>query len=116
MNDVVVVIRMESGDDILAIMRGEFNGKIRIESPYYVKVTAASSNVIMMPYCPLSDERFYELNKDKIEFLVTANRDISIKFLKMLDTYDDVASYGPEEDDSDIDWLKSSYSKPTTKH
>jgi hypothetical protein len=121
MNDVVVVIRLENGDDLLAIMHGELDGKVKIECPYYVKVSHTTSNVVMMPFCPLSDERFFELRTDRIEFLVTANTDISNKFLKMIDSYDQLQEVekqvDPEEAEDIINSFNTNYIKGSdTKH
>lgn len=121
MNDVVVVIRLQSGDDLLAIMHSELDGVVKVEYPYYVRVSHSNSNVVMMPYCALSDEKYYEIKKDRIEFLVTANDDISKKFLAMLDSYEQVEAVKkqlPEETVNEVEgWFTGSYVKGTdTKH
>lgn len=121
MNDVVVVIRLQNGDDLLAIMQGELDGIVKVETPYYVRVSHSTSNVVMIPYCPLSDERYYEIKKDRIDFLVTANEDISSKFLKMIDSYEQVEAIKkqlPEDTVSEVeDLFAGSYIKGTdTKH
>jgi len=122
MSGVVVVIRTEGGDDILALMRGELDGIVKIECPYYVKFNPATSNVIMVPYCPLSDERYFELNKGKIQFLVTANKEISSKFLKMVEMRDQLEEFAaatsdPETTEPESDWLSATFVKGSdTKH
>ena len=85
MIDYVVVIRTKRGDEILAILNGEMDGIVKTEHPYYVRYNPATSNLAMVPYCPLTDEKYFEFNRDNIEFLVTANRDISAKFIRMVD-------------------------------
>lgn len=85
MIDYVVVIRTKQGDDLLALLCGEVNDVVKIEHPYYVKFNPATSNLAVIPYCPLTDEKFFELKRNDIEFLVTANRDISAKFIRMVD-------------------------------
>jgi hypothetical protein len=120
MSDCVVVIRLEDGDDILAIMHSELDGVVRVEHPYYIKVD--SSNVVMMPFCALTDEVFFEFKKEKIQFLVTANREITEKFLRMVDAMEYAATTKAIQEDSPYDELQSmlrnkSFIKGTdTKH
>lgn len=86
MNDCVVVIRLRTGEELLSILNGELDNKVRIEHPYYVTVNPASGNVRMVPYCPLTDEIHFELQRSDINFLVVANEDIASKFLNMINT------------------------------
>lgn len=83
--DCVVVIRLENGDDLLAILVGELDGVIKVEHPYIVKMQPLSSSVMMLPYCALTDEVYFEIKRDKIDFVVTANNHITMKFLSMVD-------------------------------
>lgn len=85
MSDCVVVIRLLSGEDIIAILAGELEDVIRIEHPYFVKYSSALGSVTMAPYCAFTDEVFFELDRKRIDFLVTANDDIAPKFLTMVD-------------------------------
>lgn len=124
MNDVVVVFRTDTGEDLLAIIRGEFDNRVRVESPYFIRFNPATSNVAMVPFCPLSDERFFEFRKDKIQFLVTANREISLKFLRMIGANnmpvavaEPVIDQSDEEDLSEYPSSNSTFIQGTdTKH
>lgn len=84
MNDCVVVIRLKSGEELLAILTGEIDNRVRIEHPYYATVNPASGSVTMIPYCPLTDEIHFELNRSDINFLVTATEEIALKFSNMI--------------------------------
>jgi hypothetical protein len=86
-DDTVVVIRNNKGDDIISILCGEMNGKLKLEYPYFVKLEPHSGTFNMIPYCILSDEIFFELSTDNIEFVVPASDDISSKFLDMIDAH-----------------------------
>lgn len=86
MNDCVVVIRLKAGEELLAILNGEVDNKVMIEHPYYVTVNPDSGSVRMVPYCPLTDEIYFELNRSDISFLVTANQEIALKFSNMIHT------------------------------
>lgn len=105
MSNCVVVLRLESQEDVLAILISEFEGVIKVEHPYYIKVE--SSNVVMMPYCALTDETIFEFKKEKIDFLVTANKDITEKFLKMVDAIEYAATSKVVEEDERYDELQA---------
>ena len=107
MTDCVVVIRLDNGDDLLAILDGEVNGIIKVEHPYFIKVNPTTSNVIMMPFCPLSDEIHFEFKKSAIQFLVTANSDISSKFLDMVDAAEQLTLAEMLEEDDPLDELQA---------
>jgi hypothetical protein len=86
MDDCVVVIRLKSGEELLAILTGEIDNRVKIEHPYYVTISPASGSVTMVPYCMLTDEIHFELNRSDINFLVTANGEIALKFMNMINT------------------------------
>ena len=85
MEDCVVVIRMKAGEEILAILVGELDNRVKIEHPYYVTVNAGSGNISMLPYCPLTDEYMFEINRSDINFLVTASEQVATRFISMVD-------------------------------
>lgn len=101
----VVVLRLENGDDVLAILDGESEGVVKVEHPYYIKID--QDNVVMMPFCPLSDEVFFEFKRDKLQFVATANNNITEKFLRMVDALDYAATVRAIEEDDPYDELQA---------
>lgn len=87
-NGCVVIIRTKYNEDIIAILNGKMGDKIRIEHPYYANVNPATGNATMIPYCPLSDEIYFEMDTSDIRFLVTASEDIGGKFTRMIQASD----------------------------
>lgn len=85
-NYVVVFRRLSHELDIIGIIVGELNGMVRIEHPYFIKYDPTARNIMMMPYCALTDETYFEFKKDNIEFLATANPDVANKFLTLINT------------------------------
>lgn len=85
MTECVAVIRMKNGIDLLAILIGDIENMIRVEHPYYVKVNTYSNKFSLIPYCSLSDETYYEIHREKVEFVVPASHEVSIKFLSAID-------------------------------
>ena len=121
-DDVVVIVRLNTGEDLIAILHGELDNKIKLEHPYFVKYSAAQGTVGMLPYCALSDETFYDIGRSRIEFVVLANEDISGKFLATLDISPEVVAPKEvksyiEEETSALDEIRSRYIVGnTTKH
>lgn len=103
MTDNVVVIRLNTGEDLLAILHNDLDGRVKVEHPHYVKFNAATGTVVMVAYCPLSDETFYELYRAEIHFLVPANNDITVKFLNMIDALEAKMAQEVIEDTAPID-------------
>lgn len=94
---VVVVIRTNSGDDVLAILNGKMDNTLKVQHPYYVKTNPASGTIAMIPYCVLSNEIHYEMKTDAVEFVVTAAPEITSKFLRMIDTAEKVIQSQEEQ-------------------
>ena len=80
----VVVIRMNTGEDVLAILLGEYDNMIKVEHPHYVKFDGRVG-IMLIPYCQLSDEKYYEIPKDRAQFLVTASRNVAYRYLDCID-------------------------------
>lgn len=82
---VVVIVRMLSGDQILGIMLGDVDGKVKLEHPHFVKYNPANQTMAMVPFCPLSDEAIYEVPKKDVQFVVTANKEVTQRFFEAVD-------------------------------
>lgn len=106
MMDVVVIIRLHTGDDIIAIITGELDDKVRVEHPYYIKMNTSQGSVGMVPYCALSDEVFFQIDRKKIDFVAVANNDIADKFLKMIDSLEQSRLNQMLEEDDHADRLE----------
>lgn len=106
MNDTVVVIRTNKGEDLLAIFCREINGVVKLKHPYYVRINPTTVDLSMIPYCPLSEEIYFEMKRSNLEFVVTANQVVSKNFLKMTNAVDQMlaSKYDPEdEEEEDFD-------------
>lgn len=120
MTECVIVLRTKTGDEIIAILNGELDGIVKTAHPYYVRYNPMSQNIAMVPYCALSDEKYYEFRRDNLEFLVTANRDISTKFLKMVDATEHLQMVtqleDEQEEESESLFAKTILAGNDTKH
>ena len=90
MNDVVVVISLNSGEEVLAILHKKMKTKIKVEHPFIVKYAAGSKSLALYPLCPLSDETFFDLKISDIRFVATAAEHIADKFFSLIDKVDTV--------------------------
>jgi len=115
--DCVIVIRTKAGDDLLAILNGEINGVVKTEHPYYIRFNRESNNIAMIPYCSLSDEKYFEFHRNDLLFLVTANQVISENFMRMVSNHNTVASLQGDEAEAAETTLPINYiSGNVTKH
>lgn len=83
--DVVVVINLNSGEDILAILLKKMKSKVRVEYPSYVKYTSSATSLVLYPYCAYSDETVFDIKMSEIRYLVTASQHIADRFLNHID-------------------------------
>ena len=113
---IVIVIRFKTGEDILAIMLGEDDTHLKVQHPYFAKYGASESHILMIPYCPLTDETFYDIERSKIEFVVVAREDVTTRYLR---TLVDIAIEAPQEDDDikpEVLWSRTYLDGNDTKH
>lgn len=85
-NHCVIVMKLNSGADMLACLVGESDTKIRVQHPHYVKYSGNSLSLGLIPYCPLSDETYFEFARDKVDFVVLANAVIANNFISMIES------------------------------
>lgn len=84
--DYVIVLRTDTDhDDIIGLIIGNDVDVVRVQHPYYIKYDASAGNIVMMPYCALTDESFFEFKRERVDFLVTASKQVSTRFLQVLD-------------------------------
>lgn len=81
----VVVIRLKEDADVVGILISETDDMIKLQHPHFAKYSAATNGFLMIPYCMLSDETYFEFKRDRIEFLVTASKLVTKRFLSLLE-------------------------------
>jgi small nuclear ribonucleoprotein (snRNP)-like protein len=85
LKDYIVVIRLESGEDIVGVLVGENEEVIKLEHPYYITYnTISGSRVVMAHYCPFTDETLFEFKRSKLAFCVTASALITDRYLSLI--------------------------------
>lgn len=107
MTNCVVVIRLNNESDVLGILDHAADDVVRLEHPFTVFVNGEQNTVAMYPYCSLSDETFYEFKRSDFKFLVTASNEIASKFMRMVDSLEQVKTELILEEDSNLDQLEA---------
>lgn len=113
MSACVVIVHLHSREDVIAILEGEMDGKIRVEHPYYIAFNPQSSSIVMVPYCPYTDEIYYHIDRSKVDYVVVANEDITRKFLHRIDLLEQNRHIEALEEDSYIDQMEAAMSENT---
>lgn len=89
MSEMIGIIRLKNNEELIAVIEGKFEGKLKISHPYYIKFNSSSNMLGMLPYCPLSDEKYFELDLLNVEFVVSVKKIVKNKYFDMLkDDYD----------------------------
>lgn len=104
---VVVAIKLNSGEDLIAIFVKDLGHAICIEHPYYISYTPMLGGYSMLPYCPYSDEVYYQISRDKINFMVTATNEITMRFLDMVDDVEQKAIINAMRSEEPYDRLEA---------
>lgn len=115
MSACVIVFKMYKGDMLVGILVGEQGSKIKVEHPFLVRILT-NGQLAMSPYCPLSDETYFEFRSADLEYVVLANTDITDRFISM------VSEIGEVKMSATIDTIEEEISSRTfipgnnTKH
>ena len=78
----IVIIKTTLGEELISIFCSESNGIVKVQHPHFVHFNSATSNMILVPYCPLSNETYFEFKRDNLIYLVTASDDVSMRFIE----------------------------------
>lgn len=97
----IVIVRLNIGDDVIAVLEHKDNGQVKLEHPHYVRFNPVSGTISMFPFCSLSDETKYTLDQTQLTFVVPCNKRLARKFITLLqssDTHQAWSSWETEED------------------
>lgn len=86
MVDTIVVIRLLTGDDIIASYLREDEDNLHIYKPLFAKYDHLDGNIIMAPYCPLAEEDYFKIAKSRIEFTALARASVCKYYTRVVTT------------------------------
>lgn len=82
----VIIIRLETGEDIIAFLNSQTEEGIHVDHPFYARFDINRNQLMMVPYCPLSDEVTYFLHDSKVDFLANPKELIVTKYMQIINS------------------------------
>lgn len=79
----VIVIRRNCGEDIVGLYVSDDELGVKVKSPHTVHVNIQEGTLGILPYCLLTDEKYYTFRKSDIAFVAVANERVTNGFLAM---------------------------------
>lgn len=98
MTETVVVIRTKAGDDILTILDGVVDNQLLIQQPFYARTNMTTGSITMVPYCPLSDEKFFKVDQSTVDFVAPASDDVTLRYMALI-----ASSHTPDPSEEGLD-------------
>jgi hypothetical protein len=80
----VVVLKLKTGDEILAILTCTSTDSVEVAYPFYAYLSIEKNSVIMYPYCSLSDVTHYSFKREECQYIVLASQKVATEFLKVI--------------------------------
>lgn len=86
MIDDVVLLRLISGDEIICVLLNDLTSDtVKVQYPYQIRYSPKAGEVLMVPFCVLSDETYFEFKRDQILFCVDPVLGIVENYLEVID-------------------------------
>lgn len=82
----VIIIRLQTGEDMIAVLNSQDENGIIIDYPFYARFDVNRNQLMMVPYCPLSNEVTYFLHDSKVDFLASPKDLIVTKYLQIINS------------------------------
>lgn len=94
----VFIIRLKDNNELIGFVEGIYENKVKTVYPHYIKYFADSHSLGIMPYCPLSDESNFDIDLNRVEFMVLPKKAVRKKYIDMIreDCADNVVSIVPD--------------------
>jgi hypothetical protein len=109
-NDTYVVLKLVTGEQIMAVKRAESNNSITIEFPMLIKSYPFMNNgemsehVTASPYCKFSEDKIFEFRKTDIVFEKKVHKYAIPFYVKLVNEYEGIIE-GEENDNETIEDL-----------
>ena len=87
MNDFVVVIRLITGEDVVAIIVDETEQTVEVENPFVVSYNAAAGGAIFRPYSSFTDDHNFRFKNESIITISTASDNVAEYYLELNEKY-----------------------------
>jgi hypothetical protein len=105
-DDVCVVIKLITGEQLMAIFEGEDEKFVKIDYPITIRTTIIpelnKESVTAAPYCPFSETTSFVLEKSHIVYIKKMHKQFIANYKSFLKSYDEIVFHkAPSADDFD---------------
>ena len=103
-DDVCVVLKLITGEQLMAIFEGEDEKFVKIDYPITIRTTIipelGKESVTAAPYCPFSETTSFVLEKSHIMYIKKLHKQFVANYRSFLKSYDEIVFHkAPTEDD-----------------
>lgn len=115
-SDTYIVIKLVTGEQIMAVKRNESNNSITIEYPMLIKSYPFMNNgemsehVTASPYCKFTDDKLFEFKKSDIVFEKKVHKYAIPFYVRLVNEYEATIE-APDEQESSIEHLSEKVDK-----
>jgi hypothetical protein len=115
-SDTYIVIKLVTGEQIMAVKRNESNNSITIEYPMLIKSYPfmndgeMSEHVTASPYCKFTDDKLFEFKKSDIVFEKKVHKYAIPFYVRLVNEYEATIE-APDEQESSIEHLSEKVDK-----
>lgn len=89
MIDYVVVIKLITGQDVIAIIVDEGEQVVEVENPFILSYNSAAGGVSFVPYSSFTDDHNFRFKNESIVTISQASNDIAKYYLELNEKYSD---------------------------
>lgn len=87
MIEYVVVIRLITGQDVVAIIVDEGEQIIEVENPFLISYNSAAGGAIFRPYSSFTDDHNFRFKNESIITISQASNDVATYYLELNEKY-----------------------------
>lgn len=104
-----IIMRLNSGDQILAMLETETESHYLIESPMLIKTFPVAidgkvqEHVVAQPLCQFTADKYYDIPKNSVVFVKQLHESIVPHYERLVDAYDQTAAVKLNSRES-LDW------------
>lgn len=104
-DDVCVVLKLITGEQLMAIFEGEDEKFVKIDYPITIRTTIIpelnKESVTAAPYCPFSETTSFVLEKSHIVYIKKMHKQFIANYKSFLKSYDEIVFHkAPTVDES----------------
>lgn len=101
-NELFIVLKLVSGEDVMAVLSAEDNEFIELTSPMCIRthpiLNIGKEQVTAVPLCPFSEERKYVLHKRNVMFIKKLHHAFIPHYKKIVAEQERTTTFKPAEE------------------